>query len=834
MTYDSERALHLLRKGTGDPDAEFRDGQEEAIRAVVQPGSRTLVVQRTGWGKSIVYFIAARLIREQSLASQDEVGPVLLISPLLSLMRNQVEHAQRAGIRAKMVYAENFAEWSDIEDAINARNACDILLVTPERLRNQWFVLNILSTIAGRIPLLVVDEAHCLSDWGHSFRPDYRRIGSLVRQLPENSRVLATTATANTRVKEDLKRYIGQHSTLIQGDLGRSSLLLQTFHMPSHQERLAWLAEQLRRIEGSGIIYTSTRRDVARVTYWLQACGFAVASYSGDTGRDFPGLREQLEQDLLANKVKALVSTIALGVGFDKPDMAFVVHYQRPGSVVAYYQQVGRAGRRLDCAHAVLLCGKEDNRITQHFIRNAFPSGRDVHRIAEALQGTELNGSTAEWLEESDSTPQGKQLWEIAKAAYTKKSRLGDWLRILATEVPAPFLSMSSGSSPASFKSRTQRTPRTQEKELWIATGEPVGESFWERARRVITHQRHELAEMNRYAQLDSGRMEFLIEALDGEPEAYEPPELRPLSGEVGHDTLSIASTFTKHWERIIWPHLWWSWPRRTRINGEFLARIGCVLSDKDTRTALPEGATNLEAIRYSDGHVSEGIQRLEQSGLLDEIYWVTAIPSPVAIESLRIVDFARRLAAKLGLPFQDCLKWRGSPSPVGSIRSGEVRCELLATTPEVANTVLEVVTNPRYLGRVVYKHLGMVDRIAVHCRAEERVATGNFLRALSKKFYWNGPISVQSTQHPQPGDTITMTLFAGPKSPWRCNLNALGQCASYSAGLGIAKGTIQPAPVLVVDDLVDSGWSFTYAAALLRHAGCEAVYPFALAKHAS
>jgi RecQ family ATP-dependent DNA helicase len=371
MAYQTARALELLQLGTQNPAATFREGQEAAIQHVVNGLGRMLVVQRTGWGKSFVYFIAARLLREAG------AGPAILVSPLLALMRNQIAAAERMGVRAFTINSENQGEWHVVEAAL-ARNEVDILLIAPERLANEHFRSGVLAPVAARISLLVVDEAHCISDWGHDFRPHYRFIERIVRTMPSNLRVLATTATANNRVLADLQTVLGPNLTVSRGDLGRPSLLLQTMRIPSQAGRMGWLATHVPNIPGSGIIYTLTVRDAVQVAGWLQSRGIRAESYTGETG----GHRVELEQALLQNRVKALVATTALGMGFDKPDLGFVIHYQTPGSVVAYYQQVGRAGRALATAHGVLLSGQEERDINDYFIESAFPSREEVGQRA--------------------------------------------------------------------------------------------------------------------------------------------------------------------------------------------------------------------------------------------------------------------------------------------------------------------------------------------------------------------------------------------------------------------------------------------------------------------
>ncbi len=376
MNYDAARALELLRLGTGHADATFRDGQQAAIRHVVEGRGRLLVVQKTGWGKSFVYFIAIKLLREGGS------GPALLISPLLALMRNQIEAAERMGVQAATINSDNQDEWTQVEARLH-RNEIDILLISPERLANERFRTQVLAAIAAMISLLVVDEAHCISDWGHDFRPHYRLLERIVRTLPPNLRLLATTATANNRVMDDLRAVLGPNLEVSRGDLNRASLSLQTIRLPSQAERLAWLAKQLDSLQGHGIIYTLTVRDANQVADWLKSRGFDVEAYTGETG----DRRQELEQALLQNRVKALVATTALGMGYDKPDLAFVIHYQVPGSVVAYYQQVGRAGRALDSAYGVLLSGEEEGRHHRLVHHERFPDPAGSRRRLACARG---------------------------------------------------------------------------------------------------------------------------------------------------------------------------------------------------------------------------------------------------------------------------------------------------------------------------------------------------------------------------------------------------------------------------------------------------------------
>jgi ATP-dependent DNA helicase RecQ len=349
--------------------------QVAAIQAVVADRRRVLVVQRTGWGKSAVYFLATRLLRDAG------AGPTFLISPLLALMRDQAAAAERVGVRAASINSTNAREWRAIEDQI-AADQVDLLLVSPERLNNPGFAARVLPLLTRQAGLVVVDEAHCISDWGHDFRPDYRRIAQILRTLGELVPVLGTTATANARVVADVAEQLGHDTLTLRGPLDRASLVLSTVALPSAAERLTWLAEQLPQLPGSGIVYCLTVPETRRVATWLQANGIDAHAYSG---KDDPADRLVVEQVLATNACKAVVATSALGMGYDKPDLAFVVHYQAPDSPIAYYQQVGRAGRALDRAEAILLGGPEDRRIWDYFTTTAFPPRRLVDEVLELL-----------------------------------------------------------------------------------------------------------------------------------------------------------------------------------------------------------------------------------------------------------------------------------------------------------------------------------------------------------------------------------------------------------------------------------------------------------------
>ncbi len=409
-------ALETLRALVGRDDADFHEGQFEAIEALVDDRSRALVVQRTGWGKSAVYFVATLLLRQRG------AGPTVLVSPLLALMRDQIAAAERAGVRAVAINSTNAHDWSDALARLHADDI-DVLLLSPERLNNPAFRDEQLPALVQRMGVLVVDEAHCISDWGHDFRPDYRRLGDLIRRMPEGVPILATTATANSRVVTDIAEQLaagelrdGSYSgagasaaatgvVTIRGPLARASLRLGVLRLPDARARLAWLLTHLGDLPGSGIIYSLTvsgAQDVARL---LREAGHDVRAYTGQTDT---AEREESEALLKSNRVKALVATSALGMGFDKPDLGFVIHIGAPSSPVAYYQQVGRAGRATDNADVLLLPGREDPDIWRYFATASMPTRERAERVIaelDAAGGAPLSTPALEALVDIRRTP---------------------------------------------------------------------------------------------------------------------------------------------------------------------------------------------------------------------------------------------------------------------------------------------------------------------------------------------------------------------------------------------------------------------------------------------
>ena len=614
MHYNHTRALELLRLGTQNPAATFHEHQEESIRHVVEGLGRLLVVQRTGWGKSSVYFIATKLLREAG------AGPALLISPLLALMRNQIAAAERMGVRALTINSENQEKWETVEATL-MRNEVDILLISPERLANEHFRNEVLAPVSGRISLVVVDEAHCISDWGHDFRPSYRFIERIVRTLPQNLRLLATTATANNRVMQDLEIVLGPNLTISKGDLSRPSLFLQTIRIPGRAERMAWLANHIPTIPGSGIIYTLTVRDTAQVAEWLRSKGICAEPYSSETGER----RVELENALLENRIKVLVATTALGMGFDKPDLAFVIHYQTPGSVVAYYQQVGRAGRALIAAYGVLLSGEEDTEITSYFIDNAFPTPQEVEGILAVLK----------------TAPLGLSIYELMARVNSSKGRIDKALDLMSLESPAPIAKQGRN---------------------WVLTTVELNDTFWQRAERLTMLRRQEQQEMQKYAQLTNGHMEFLLRALDDNPGLFQRLNVLPLPATLDVRLVRDAETFLRRTSlplelRKQWPT--GGLPRmnlKGRIPADHQAQAGkvlCVYGDAGWGPLVRQG-------KYLDGLFADDLVNV-CAALVREWSpspapeWVTCIPS--RRHPNLVPNFARHLAAALNLPFNPILE---------------------------------------------------------------------------------------------------------------------------------------------------------------------------------
>lgn len=704
---DRQSALELLRQMLG-PTAEFRDGQWEAIDLVANQRRRVLVVQRTGWGKSVVYFLAAKILRDGG------AGPALLISPLLSLMRNQILAAEKLGIRASTLHSENRHEWEEVRKALES-NEVDVLLISPERLANQKFLEELLPLIQGKIGMFVVDEAHCISDWGHDFRPDYRRIVRVLRLLPAGVPVLCTTATANDRVVKDIETQIPKLH-ILRGPLVRRSLKLFNIKLDDQAERLAWLAHFLPKLQGNGIIYTLTIQDARRVAAFLREQGIVASAYHADLEG---GERIGAERLLLENNLKALVATVALGMGFDKPDLGFVIHFQRPGSVVAYYQQVGRAGRAVDSAFGVLLSGREDDEIQDYFIRTAFPPVTVLEDVVREL--SKSNGMTVEEL---------------------------------SGELNYPYATLEKALKLLEVDGAVQREERK-----FLRTA-----NRWKpdvaRADRVTTHRLEELQEIKTYVEHTGCLMEFLSRALD-DPNAEPCGKCMNCTGKTQRqnppaELVQAAVNFLRSDTLILEPRLKWpkpvveeiakEWPAAVERfeNGNPKAMMPKALCAEEGRALCVYGDAGWgEAVahgKYAAGSFShalvtasvELIQRKWKPTPAPE--WVTAIPSQRHSELVR--EFAERLADVLGLPFVPVLRKHGQTP----------------AQKEMQNSAMQ-------------------------------------LRNLVKAF------------------------------------------EIVAARNGSKASKVPSGPVLLVDDVVDSRWTLTWAAVLLRQRGSGPVHPFALAK---
>ncbi|WP_285403439.1 RecQ family ATP-dependent DNA helicase [Luteibacter sp. ME-Dv--P-043b] len=505
------QAESYLKSALAQPHACFRDGQWEAIDALVNQRQKLLVVQRTGWGKSSVYFIATRLLREAGS------GPTIIVSPLLALMRNQIEAAQRLGVRAATINSSNVDQWPHtVRDVLEDR--VDVLLVSPERFANDRFSEQVLLPIAQRLGLFVVDEAHCISDWGHDFRPDYRRLVNVLRRMPSNLPVLATTATANDRVVADIVDQLGDIRVL-RGSLMRPSLELQAIRLPDQAARLAWLAHYIPQMQGSGIIYVLTQRDARQVAQWLRNNQIHAEAYFsgafGPSGEDADAWREKLEDRLQKNQLKALVATTALGMGYDKPDLGFVVHYQSPGSIVGYYQQVGRAGRGIDRALGILLAGKEDGRVHDFFRTTAFPSEQRVMDLLNQLENSD--GLNERALEQKLNIRQGQ---------------ISHVLKYLSVENPAPII--------------------RQDKQ-WVRTPVPY-RLDQERIRYLTGIREQEWKQIQAYIDTRDCRMKFLAQVLD-DPDPVRCDKCSSCLGRsivpdtFPHELLTKANRFLRHSE---------------------------------------------------------------------------------------------------------------------------------------------------------------------------------------------------------------------------------------------------------------------------------------------
>ncbi|KAA2266137.1 RecQ family ATP-dependent DNA helicase [Solihabitans fulvus] len=696
-----ELAEERLRALAG-PGATLREDQWTAIEALVSGRRRALVVQRTGWGKSAVYFIATALLR--SLGE----GPTVIVSPLLALMRNQVEAAARAGVRAATINSANMQDWQSVQESV-AAGTVDVLLVSPERLNNPDFRDTVLPELTASAGLLVVDEAHCISDWGHDFRPDYRRLRTLLTELPEGVPVLATTATANDRVVRDVADQLGLgpaggETLVLRGPLDRESLHLSALRLPTAEARLGWLADRLGELPGSGIIYALTVASADDVASFLRERGYEVAAYSGRTD---PAERERAEEDLLANRVKALVATSALGMGFDKPDLGFVVHLGAPPSPIAYYQQIGRAGRGVRRAEVLLLPGPEDRDIWAYFASLAFPPEATVRQVLGALADANRPLSTA----------------ALEPMVELSRTRLEVVLKVL--DVDGAVHRVRGG---------------------WVSTGQPWTYDA-ERYERIAQARRSEQDAVLGYLNTTGCRMEFLLRQLD-DPHASRCGRCdnctgRGWSAEVSGQASSAA---------------------RDRLR-----RPGVELSP---RKQWPSGMSAL-GVPVS-GKIAAG---------------ESALPGRV-LGRLTDIGWGNRLRGLLGT------------SPDSQVTDGPV-------PDDVFDAVVQVLAAWDWPARPA----GVVT-IASHRRP-------TLVRSLGERLAGIGRLPLLGEVE-QVGDGARRANSAQ-------RLASLWQGLHVPMELAERLSTVD-GPVLLVDDQVDTGWTMTVAARLLRKAGAREVLPFALA----
>jgi len=607
-------ALKYLRSSI-NKNASFRDGQWSAINQVVNLKKRLLVVQRTGWGKSSVYFISTKILRKQNY------GPTLIISPLLSLMRNQIEYAKRLNLKVQTINSSNSDDHNLIKEKVLEKKV-DALIISPERLSNDEFVSEILTPITNKIGLLVIDEAHCISDWGHDFRPDYKRIKNIIKQLPDGIPVLATTATANDRVIQDIESQIDDIS-VERGGLMRESLHLQNLNLPRKADRLGWLADNLLTLEGTGIIYTLTVKDAKLVNEWLNENNIISAVYHGAQASDE---REKIEQDFLNNEFKVLVATKALGMGFDKPDVNFIIHYQMPSSSIQYYQEVGRAGRSIEKAYGILMNGSEDTDIHEFFRKTAFPSVDDINQLLEVIG-------------END----GLTFNQICQKLNMRRGKIEKILKQLLSDTRASI---------AKNEGNYYKTPIAYERKD-------------EDIQKIIEQRELEWSEMLSYfSESKECLMKVLSKRLDDKKiqncgKCSNCIEKSMFNENISRDNMFKVNQFLKYTEfeiemkkRIpaglfnLYPFKGII-PNNLRPDGaKCLSRWGDGGLGEDVKEGKLSGT-------FSDSLVEETLKMIERWGI--EVSWVTCVPS--RNHPNLVPDFAKKIARGLQLPFMDVIE---------------------------------------------------------------------------------------------------------------------------------------------------------------------------------
>ncbi|WBB79091.1 DEAD/DEAH box helicase [Micromonospora sp. WMMD882] len=761
-----ERAEEVLRRLAGE-HARLREDQWRAIEALVVDRRRVLCVQRTGWGKSAVYFVATALLRERGEPAGPPTagehngpgehgghGPTVIVSPLLALMRNQVEAAGRAGIRARTINSANLDEWDGITAEIHA-GAVDVLLISPERLNNPDFRDTVLPKLAATTGLLVVDEAHCVSDWGHDFRPDYRRLRTFLANLPTRTPVLATTATANARVTTDVAEQLGTTShdpddvLVLRGSLDRESLRLGVVDLPSPAHRLGWLADHLDRLPGSGIVYTLTVAAAGETADFLRSRGYPVAAY---TGQAEDADRRAAEQDLLDNKIKALVATSALGMGFDKPDLGFVVHLGAPPSPIAYYQQVGRAGRAVAHAEVLLLPGVEDAAIWRYFASLAFPPEDRVRTVLAALRADRPTSTQA-----------------LEPVVDLRRARLEMMLKVL--DVDGAVRRVRGG---------------------WLATGEPWAYDE-ARLRRVAQARAVEQQAMREYATTPGCRLRYLRERLDDDT-ATDCGRCDRCAGPLFDDAVSDPALAAAQ---------------------AFLGRPGAVVPPKKL------WPTGLDAVGVPlKGRIPAGEQALagRAVGRLSDLGWggrLRALLDPATLDAPVPDDVAAAVVEVLRDWAHGDDPW--PRRPVGVVAVGSRR------RPRLVGSLAERIAA---VGRLPL--LGQVHPTDPAAPAADPTAVQAGPAAGPA-----GPAAGPAGPAAGPAGPAAGPAGAGagdgPRGNSAQRVRALHDAFTVPADLADALAGLA-GPVLLVDDLVDSGWTMAIVARLLRRHGAPDVLPLALA----
>lgn len=688
-----ERAESLLKEMTQNPSAQFHRDQYEAIFELVVNRKKLLVVQKTGWGKSAVYFIATQMLREQG------EGPSVIISPLIALMRNQITRASRSGLQVATINSSQRDQEREETIRLILSGKVDAIIISPEQLANDSFVSEVLVHVFSKAGLFVIDEAHCISDWGHDFRPDYRRIARVIQKMPKGLPILATTATANNRVIADIQEQIGNEMILLRGPLMRTSLQMQNIVKKTRAFRLAWLAKIIPSLDHTGIVYAKTVRDCDLVADWLSANGIQASSYHGEVDDD---VRLALEDDLTHNRLKVLVATSALGMGYDKPDIGFIIHFQAPGNVIEYYQQVGRAGRGIENARCVLMLGDEDEKIQSFFIQSAFPTEDEVAQILEVIEDED-----------------GLKKYEIERFTNLDSDSIAKVLKFLSVENPSPL-----------YKDGSTYYRTSLDYEL-----------PHERIARLSSIKAGEWEELLRYHASTECLMKFLANALDDDcvekcGKCANCLPTNALEVSAPKSLIQAATTFMRHRYVKIKPRKMfgasgklvrsafpvYQFPYK---NSALCAEEGMALSswrDGGWGDLVAEGKENHD---FSDELISPMVEMISAMTLSDTPLWLTYVPSLRHPDVLK--NFANKLANALGIPCHDAVAM-------------------------------------------------------VSLRPPQKTMENNFRRS-----------------------------------------------ENLDGAFAIAESRVPSSPVLLLDDAVDSGWTFTVVAALLRRHGSGAVYPVAL-----